>query len=491
MTSENRQCQNCRGKFIIEPDDFSFYEKMQSPPPNYCPECRQQRRLAHRNERTLYKRPCDLCKESIVSLFSDAAPFPVSCHGCWWSDKWDARDFGQTYNTKRSFFEQFAELQKKVPKLALNILTSIDSEYTNNAGDNKNCYLIFAAERNEDCSYGRLIHGCKSVMDVSFVYDSELSYECVDCQQCYGCLFATRCQASIGLLFCFDLRNCTNCIFSTNLRNQSYMIENKKYPKEEYEKIKKKILESSDSLEQARKHFEKIKSQTLVRNVYQTKCVKTTGDYLHNCHTSKMIFDTRNAKDCAYLADAEDPVDCYDCNNVYYKPELCLEMMGILQCYNSKFSSYTFYCSDIDYCDSCYNLTNSLGCISIKKGQNSILNKEYPKEEYQILREKIIESLKQEGNYGNFFSPELSPFGYNETLAKEYFPLTKSEAIKSGFQWQDKATGIFGQETIKSYMMLSRIEDVPDSFINEVLLCEECNRNFRITKFELDFYRRM
>ena len=53
---ETRQCQNCKKDFIIEPDDFSFYEKIKVPPPTFCPECRMIRRMAFRDYRVLYKR---------------------------------------------------------------------------------------------------------------------------------------------------------------------------------------------------------------------------------------------------------------------------------------------------------------------------------------------------------------------------------------------------------------------------------------------------
>jgi len=31
--SETRICQNCQQEFIVEPEDFLFYEKMKVPPP--------------------------------------------------------------------------------------------------------------------------------------------------------------------------------------------------------------------------------------------------------------------------------------------------------------------------------------------------------------------------------------------------------------------------------------------------------------------------
>jgi uncharacterized protein YbaR (Trm112 family) len=491
MSTENSICQNCKQSFEIDDQDFKFYEKVSAPTPLYCPSCRMQRRLVHRNERSLYKRACDLCEKSVVSIYPEKTPFPVYCQKCWWSDGWDPKNFGLEYNSERPFLEQLQELRNKVPRIALLVITSVNSEYTNNTGDLKNCYLIFAAEKNEDCYYGRLMMNCKFVTDAAFVYDSELCYEVVDCRDSYNCMFSERCQSSTDLLFCFNARDSQNCILSTNIRHKRYYIENKQATKEEYEKKRKEILSSYENLEVAKKRFHDLKSQSLVKYAFQAKCYDATGDYLYNCHEARMLFDASNAKACRYLADAEDPIDCYDGNNIYYKPELCYDTMGILQCYKSKHSIYIFYCNEVEYCDSSYNAEQCFGCVGIKKGRYSILNKEYTPEEYARLKKKIIISMKEDGSYGSFIPPQCSLFGYNETLAKDFFPLSKEEVQEKGFKWQEAASGMFGRETIPLGAMPGTIAGVGDNILDEVLVCKECSRNFRITKGELDFYRKM
>ena len=69
MKSETKQCQNCKKDFVIEPEDFNFYEKIKVPPPTFCPECRLIRRMIWRNERTLYKRKCDKTGKQIITMF--------------------------------------------------------------------------------------------------------------------------------------------------------------------------------------------------------------------------------------------------------------------------------------------------------------------------------------------------------------------------------------------------------------------------------------
>ena len=65
--SLNTKCINCDKSFEVTSEDLRFYKRMDVPSPTHCPNCRQQRRLAWRNERTLYANNCDLCKKNLVS----------------------------------------------------------------------------------------------------------------------------------------------------------------------------------------------------------------------------------------------------------------------------------------------------------------------------------------------------------------------------------------------------------------------------------------
>ncbi|TSC77998.1 MAG: Caib/baif family protein [Parcubacteria group bacterium Gr01-1014_24] len=493
-----KNCKNCKKDFEIDKEDLDFYEKMKALAPNYCPPCRMARRLCFRNERTLYKRTCSKSGKQVISIYPENTPFPVYDQHVWWGDEWDAIDYGQDYKPNRSFFEQFLELKNKVPRISLLNINSVNSEYCNNVEDHKNCYLVFAAQLNEDCMYGRLMYRNKFAVDSDFIQDSELCYECIDSRKCHKCLYSENCEACIDLLFCFDMRDCQNCIFSTNLRHKKYHIFNQPVSKEEYEQKKKEIFSSYAKLEEAEKEFEDLKKLGLVKFSHQVKCKNATGDYMYNCHDVVRGFDTEDAKNCKYVADAEGPIDSYDLNNTYYKPELCLDSMGMLQTYNVKHCAYTLYSSNSEYCDSLNNSDSCFGCVGLKKKKYCILNKQYSKEEYEKLKEQIIESMKKEGVYGDFSPPSLSPFGYNETLAMEYFPMSEKEAKEKNFNWQKETSGTYGKETIKEENMPQTIEEVtedpPDGragILNQVLVCKDCKKNFRITKSEFDFYKRM
>lgn len=487
--NETKTCQTCKAQFTIFPADFEFYKKVNVPAPTRCPACRQQRRLAFRNERTLYPRTCDLCKKNIVAIYPAGTRFPVYCNPCWWSDSWNALDYGIDYDPSKPFFDQFVEVRNRVPRIASLVITSENSEYTNNVGNLKNCYLLFAAEDDEECMYGRLVHNSKNCVDCDNTHTCERCYGSVGLNNCYGAVFSERCQTCTDVLFGFNLSGCTNCILCTNLRNKSYCIENKQVSKEEYQKRLTEIMSSRETIEQARKRFEEMKLEAIVKYADIIKSENVTGDYLFGCRDTVHAFDTREARSSGYTNDALEPTDVYDSNNVYYKPELCYEVMGGLKAYDCKFSYYVFYASDMLYSDSCHNMSGGIACVGIRKNDYCILNKKYDKETFEKMKAEIITRLRREGVWGEFFPPSISVFAYNETLGMSYFPLTKEEALRRGWRWSETTPGTFGKETIKPADVPSRIEDTADSILNELLACVHCGKNYKITKAELAFYR--
>ena len=486
-----KTCKNCKKDFEIEQEDLNFYEKMKSPSPNYCPGCRMARRLCFRNERTLYKRTCSKSGKPIISIYPENTLFPVYDQHIWWGDEWEGLDYGQGYDLSRPFFDQWLELRNKVPRISMLNINSVNSDYCQNAEDMKNCYLIFAAQKNEDCMYGRLVYRSKFAIDCDFVQDSELCYECIDCRKCHKCFFSENCEASIDLFFCLNMRDCQNCMFSTNLRHKSYHIFNKPVSKDEYEAKKKEIFSSFEALEKAKKEFEELKKDALVKFSHQIKCKNATGDYMYNCHDVVSGYDTEDAKNCKYVADAEGPINSMHFNNTYYKPELCLDSMGMLQTYGVKYCVYTLYSSHTEYSDGLTNCESCFGCVGLRKKKYCILNKQYEKAEYEKLKEEIVAQMKKDGVYGDFLPPALSPFGYNETLAQEYYPMDEKGAKEKGFNWQEQTSGTYGKETIKEENMPKTIGEVTEDILKEVLICKDCKKNFRITKSELDFYKRM
>jgi hypothetical protein len=125
------------------------------------------------------------------------------------------------------------------------------------------------------------------------------------------------------------------------------------------------------------------------------------------------------------------------------------------------------------------------------------LNKQYTREEYEKLVAEIIEHMQTTGERGEFFPLSLSPFGYNETVANEYFPLTKEEALSKGYKRSDYSTDpklpenaeLLHPATIPAEERKALVND--DTILKKVIICEESQRPFTIQKLELAFYRKM
>ena len=98
--------------------------------------------------------------------------------------------------------------------------------------------------------------------------------------------------------------------------------------------------------------------------------------------------------------------------------------------------------------------------------------------------------------YGEFFPLEMSPFGYNETTAQEFFPLSKEESKEKEFNWRDLEERDY-RITLQPDS-LPNIEDAKDSTAEEIIGCfhsakcsHQCSTAFRIIPEELNFYRKM
>src|SRR4029079_13675795 len=100
------------------------------------------------------------------------------------------------------------------------------------------------------------------------------------------------------------------------------------------------------------------------------------------------------------------------------------------------FSKFCNKTANLLYSDCCYQeCKNLFGCIGLFRKSYCILNKQYSKEEYEALVPKIIEHMRKTGEWGEYFPIEISPFGYNETVAQEYYPLTEEEVTEKGYKW--------------------------------------------------------
>jgi hypothetical protein len=495
MNKETKQCQNCNQEFRIEPEDFAFYEKIKVPPPKLCSFCRAQWRLSFRNERVFYKRKCDRCKKEVVSMYSPNKSYTVWCHDCWFADDWDAMEYGREYDSTRSFFEQFEDLWKHVPKIALIYTRSINSEYTNISADSKDCYMIIESSNNDRCIHCYWIQQCNDLVDVSFSHKTELSYESDDCYSSFQLYYSKGCHDSNNSYFLYDCRGCSNCIGCVNLRNKQYHIFNKPYSKEEYERfLVSARLDTYSGVEKLRNQFNEFMSTQPRKYAEVVNASKSFGNYIKNAKNCRQCFHCYDAEDCKYGVHVwRSAKDCFDTDTTGRNAEMMYNSVNAgMNVSNQICSRMCWTCTYMWYSYHCFNSNFLFGCVGLRKKEYCILNKQFQKNDFEKLKDRIISDMSKSGEYGEFFPPNISTFGYNESAALEQFSLSKEEALKQGFKWEVYPRGAYGKETISWDQIPDSIKDVGNLDVaKEVFACFSCKKNYRIIPTEAGFYKRL
>jgi hypothetical protein len=504
-------CRQCSQQFEITDEDLKFYEKVSPefngkknliPPPALCPDCRVQRRMSFRNFRNLYQYKCDLTGKQIISMYAPGNLLKVYDIDAWWSDRWDPMEYGKPVDFNQSFFKQIKELMAFVPKFAVYNALAENCQYSNSVLSSKNCYLVFGCVRNEDCCYGHIVWESKNCFDSLYILGCEFCYECTDCIKCYNLKWSQDCENCFDSYFLKDCKGCNNCFCCAGLKNKSYCIQNEQYSKEDYNKKIQELALTSILVNQMKEKMNLLNLQGPHSFIHSINIENCSGDYIYFSKNVSNSFDTKRSEDCKFLYTAIDFKDSYDVNYSAAATELAYDSVHITG-YKVQFSHITVQSENVLYCEDCFYCKYCFGCIGLKNKSFCVLNKQYLKEEYFELVPKIIEHMRKTGEWGEFFSYSLSHFGYNETIANEYFPLSKEEAIAKGFNWSDYESPAPQVEKILKASELPDISVIPassvipaqagiysDDILNYAIECEITKKPFKIIKQELEFYKK-
>ncbi len=512
MEAQTKNCQNCKQDFIIESEDFNFYEKIKVPPPTFCPDCRTARRLSWRNEMSLFKRKCGVPghEEMLISIYHPDEKLNAVDLKYWWSDEWDSLDFGAQYDFTKPFFQQWKELYARVPMQCLSNSKATNSDYCNVAEESRDSYMTSGSWKVERTFYSNRIMEIKDSSDLYVVHNSELCYDDVICSDSYRLMYSLNCKSCVDSYFLYDCHGCTNCFGCTNLRSQSYCMWNEQLSKEEYNKRIAEIdLTSHKTVNMLKAKFRDLYLSSIHRFANQVKVVDSTGDNLEGIKNSKFCFDvTGNIEDSKYVHWAKvSAKDLYDSGPGVGMAELMYETFDTgIGNFRNLFTSVVYSSSEIEYAFNCYNCTNLFGCVGLRSKNYCILNQQYTKEEYEALVPKIkqhmqempyLDSLGRSYSYGEFFPSELSPFAYNETVAQDYFPLTEEQALARGHKLRKKNSNEYNI-TLNARDLPDKLEEIPESISNEIIGCEHqgncshrCFRAYKITQDEFNLYKRL
>ena len=488
-------CATCQSSYEVTEQELAFLKKIapkigeqtfEIPLPSNCPQCRLALRTAQRNEQNMYHNVSAVTGKPLIALYSHdtewGKKYKIYTHEEWWSENWDGLSYGQDFDFSRPFFEQFNELSVKIPHVNLIQIANENCQYTTGTAYCKNCHLINCSENCEDCYYGKLIQTSRDIMDCDYIYDSELLYECFYVKNCNNCIYTSYSQNSYDCGFSENLKGCRNCFLCTNLNNKEYHFMNEPVIKEEYAQKIHEFLGSHNAVQKAKEILNDLRIKRIHKYANIINCENSIGDFLTNTQNCTDCYDVNDSQDCKYINVGVNVKDLIDCSNMYLKPELNYQVLGTIETYNVIFSLYVFHSQNVAYSEFCFNSSNLFGCSGLRKKQYCIFNKQYTKEQYEELVPRIIAHMNSTGEWGQFFPMWHSPYGYNETVAQDYVPLTKDVALARGMHWKDPDQKDYKPQT---YTIPNSIKDVPDTITKELLACKHCGKNYRIIPQEL------
>ncbi len=490
--AHSKVCSHCEETFPITDLDLHYYAKLDVPPPTWCPTCRHLRRHAHINDYVYFTRNCDCCRKQFISIFPPTSDYVVYCQQCWYAEARNDRAQARDYDFNRPFFEQFDELMHAAPMMGMAAINCENCDYCQSVGHCKNCYLISESSNCEDCYYCYWIQKTMSCLDCCYIHECETCYEVSDSFNCYNLKYSQNCTNCSDSVFLDNCIGCSYCAFSTNLRHKQYHIENKPYSREEYLRLLPEYLPSDyGRRKQLWNRFQEFLHNQPRKHLQLENAENCTGDYIRNAKNCRHVFHCYDAEDCAYGEHVwRGAKDCMDANTAGRHAEFVYESTNSgIESYNVKFCRYCWGSRNIEYSNECINGSHLFGCVGLKPGANHlVLNKPYSPTDYTALVSRIKESMLKLGEYGEFFPPAISSFGYNISVSYDNQPFSEDEIHRKGWKWESAPTGTRNRGTVEMNT-LPEIGKSTEGICAEVLSCVSCARNYRIITQEYYFYR--
>jgi len=503
-------------------------EKILLPTPDECPTCRQKQRLLFRNENSLYKVKSAVSWKPLISIFSEDLWLNIYS----FQEFYDWADFNkEVWVDNDKFDENLRKMYYTLPQVTLQNGPNMEnSDYNNLSGNLKNCYLCYDCGWIEDALYcGFLWPGSVNVVDCFDWARLQNSYSLIWSADMNKSFWCSNCDNTNDSYFCSWCSNISNCIWCHDIKNKEYQIFNRQVTKDVFEAFKNKHFNWSYSgiqsfLELYNKYN---KNDAIIPNHSNFQSENVVWWYM--VHAKDIMFgwftyrssDSRYSYFCDAITDSMDVDFCINNIQLSYNSVTCFNSFNLISCVNVADSKNCYYCSS---CNSC---SNCIGCYGLKHSEYYIFNKQYTKEEYEKLAKQILAKLIKEDKWWKFINTNLSLFPYNDTVVNNIYPVKSIVDIKwnekiinkNGFWkvilksdkfiseaildlgWEIKLEILYRTKdhevNIPNWLKIVDTKRFPDNIKNvwdEILdigiICEESGRVFRITKTELEFYRK-
>ncbi len=491
-----RTCSMTGEKWVMTEEEIGWYKRFSVPPPSVSPLTRWKHHGAwYVGYQYWYQKHPETGKPIICTVH------PATGIKVLPDKEWFEKDFlsaGREYDSARSFFEQWRELQLTVPMPAnRNHVEPVNSIAFVSQGD-ENSYFV-GASKSRNSLYCHVAMDTEDSAEVYQGFSITNSFNVVHSRRMFNCLFVRESFDCMNSAFLFDCRNCECCFGATNKRHKKYLWFNEQLSKEAWEQCRAEVdLGSRKVMEEYRVRFQKLVDDAVWPESFNEQVENSTGEYLTK---------TTNVRESYFCEDGA--TNEYSCN------------LSIGSSENCAFSGYPVFATDIYYSASisrgnhccfsflqiqssrmeysllCYNCEDCFGCVGLQRKRFCILNKPYSEEEYWKRVDEIKCKMLTDGEYGEFFPAKYAPSYWADSGAPVWFDTSEANARKIGCLFFDPESGDAIGESLSKATPTSveeipdHVNDLTDGWINRPLYDRISNRRFAMIKPEVEFYRRM
>lgn len=310
-----------------------------------------------------------------------------------------------------TFLKEFQELLLTQPRYNLKQVQAENCDYADTAVKSKNCYYSFGTFYCEDVYYSRYSRKCTDCCGVTLCVNCERCVECVDCSNCFFVSHSKNCKDCSECNYCEDCYGCKDCFGCVGLYKKRFCLFNEQLSEDEY----KKWMAAIDLSEPQQQQLLQMRIEDLRRSVpnlavHLFRTESCVGDQLSECHNCYECYDAFLLEDCLYTVEANANKDCCDLT-VCFETELCYSCVQSPLNYDCNFLVHCDLSESSEFCAYSKRLKNCFGCVYLAEKQFHILNKEYGREDYQLITNRLKRELSEQGKYN------LTPFfvsGYEQ-----------------------------------------------------------------------------
>jgi hypothetical protein len=348
------------------------------------------------------------------------------------------------------FFANYADLFRRQPKMIIQQwFDNINSSYAEVYGG-KNVYLSFGVGQEvENLMYSVLSHtSLRNIYNsLGVIGNCNNIYSSKIVSNAYNVFYSSNIHDSSMIRFSSNLLGCSECIRCTDLQNQSYCIENKQYEKEEYLQKKQSLLAMRDQYDLREKQATSVEVDNKLSEQVQWAWLVQCEDIIDGYY-SKRVKHAKNIYFGWWEFGGEHFYDAFDAGNQKDEHLYGVNSVGetsshVYMVYWWANCNYVFYSYHLQSCSYC------LWCIGLKNKSYCILNKQYTKEEWFRMIDKIFGDMENSWVLGNFFPATINPFYFNDTAAylidKSF---SKNELTSIWYLWRDDPIKVDGLDWV-------------------------------------------